>query len=217
MPVVKGRLNKRDQNRLDKNYTYLLENLDAKYVVDLLIERGIFTLRDSEIIRSQASTEDKNRTFLETLYNSGEAAYEVFRDILRRDYQFIVNQLDATEPDFTDNRSQGEKLRDELTDEQKAHRVSELDLMYFSKSFSTAIMSVATALTINKTEVEQIQLSNPYSGALNHNQCMLIKWRNKTGRAATLQVLVEAFIKAEEIGGELNWQIISQGVAKIRK
>ncbi|XP_033745203.1 uncharacterized protein LOC117330812 [Pecten maximus] len=216
MPVTKGKLDKCDQSRLDQNYSFLLGNLDATYMMDLLIDRGIFDITDSEIIRSKPTTNDRNRTLLDILYNSGPAAYGVFRDILKKDSAFIVQKLDDTELVTKDNRSQGQILKDELTDHQKAHRLTELDLLFFSKSFSTAIMSVAAGLNISQMEVQQIQLSNQYGGTLNHNQSMLIKWRNKTGRAATLLAILEAFVKAEEVGGEIDWSIVETGVKRIQ-
>ncbi|XP_069141316.1 uncharacterized protein [Argopecten irradians] len=216
MPVTKGKLSKDDQSRLDQNRSYLIGNLDATYMTDLLIDRGIFDNTDSELIRSKPTTDDKNRTLLEILSNSGPGAYGAFTDALMKDYDFIVTKLNETKPVFTDDRSQGERLRDELTDEQKAHRMSELDLLLLSKSFSTAIVSVGAGLNISKMEVEQIQLSNQYGGALNHNQSLLIKWRNKTGRAATLLAVMEAFIKAEEIGGDIDWGIVEKALKKIK-
>ncbi|OWF36511.1 uncharacterized protein LOC110441583 [Mizuhopecten yessoensis] len=217
MPVTKGKLNAGDQSILDQNHTYLVEQLDATYVVDLFIDRGVFDLSDSENIRSKDTTEGRNRALLDTLYKAGPAAYGIFREILQKDYDFIVKKLDATKPNTTVNRSPGQILIDELTDDLKAHRMSELDLLYFSKSFSTAITSVAMALKINRTEVEQIQLSNQFGGAVNHNQSLLIKWKNRTGRAATLLALMEAFTTAEQFGGDMNWELVEDGIKRLKK
>jgi len=108
MPLTRGPLNPEHDKKIRKNWSYLLKNIDAQYVMDGFVDEGIFDIEEITEIRNKGTTTEKNRLFLEKLLESGPGAYQVFINVLNKNgYETQANTVYNTVVDLAPPRPPG--------------------------------------------------------------------------------------------------------------
>ncbi|KAK6166664.1 hypothetical protein SNE40_023304 [Patella caerulea] len=78
-----------------KNYTYLVDILDVKQIMDSLFSQGYLTKDDLEEIKAEDSRRNATKKFLNILSRSGIDVYEPFIESLRTNgYKQVVEKLE---------------------------------------------------------------------------------------------------------------------------
>ncbi|XP_022096542.1 uncharacterized protein LOC110982455 [Acanthaster planci] len=86
-----------DKYSLSSISGYITDNLDAKYVLDHLIEAEVLDPDDDEEIRAEKTSRKRTERLLEILPNSRPDALKHFKNALQKDYRHIVQKLNAVQ------------------------------------------------------------------------------------------------------------------------
>ncbi|CAL1532029.1 unnamed protein product [Lymnaea stagnalis] len=86
-----------DEDKVLKNWEYLLEELDATHIVDSMFAKKIFDLNDKREIIEPASRQKRTEILLKKLLNAGPGpAFETFITVLEADHSHIAKKLTET-------------------------------------------------------------------------------------------------------------------------
>ena len=99
MAGQRGRLRKEDEFKIQKNYSFLLSELEAKDLTDTMFSNGIFDQDCLDEIKNANPNTRKARTevFLDKLLLSGVNGYKVFLEALKRSYPHVGPRLENTD------------------------------------------------------------------------------------------------------------------------
>ena len=75
---------------LRKNCKFLKDNLKMEGLLDLMLEKGVFSPKMADEIRSKETTCDQTNTFFIILRRRGPKAFDVFMEGLRKSSQTLV-------------------------------------------------------------------------------------------------------------------------------
>lgn len=89
-----------DREALQKCRSQIVQDLDVRLIIDVLIEKRILDDEASELILTQVTLKDKARKLLDILPLRGPNAFSVFLDSLREDYDWLVDDLELGGDDF---------------------------------------------------------------------------------------------------------------------
>ncbi|XP_055870488.1 uncharacterized protein LOC129923466 isoform X3 [Biomphalaria glabrata] len=124
--MSKGRLKPEDEKCIQHNYMYLLDQLDARDIVNFLFQHEVIDLDDKISISSQAKRKDRNEILLDRLLNAGPGySFNYFLKSLEGNYRFILDKLrkHAKEIDvINDLEREIKELKDEQDNERQVSR-----------------------------------------------------------------------------------------------
>jgi len=93
-----------EKYRLRKNRAVLVETIDVKYVLDVLVANFVFDIDDDERVRAATTSRDKAAMLLNLLEKStNRSSYKKFREALKEPYPHLVPVLDKTQVEETDH------------------------------------------------------------------------------------------------------------------
>lgn len=97
MPRIIYPLSNADDQRINRNWTFLKRNIVEHEIRDIFIDKAIWDIHDFETIDVEKTPEEKNETFLKLLLQSGPRAYDVFITALQENgLTHIVEKLQKT-------------------------------------------------------------------------------------------------------------------------
>ncbi|CAL1546355.1 unnamed protein product [Lymnaea stagnalis] len=95
--TVKGKSEKmkpEDEDKIRKNWEFLIEHLDARDIAAAMFEGDIFDLSDKREIAELECSKKRNEILLSKLLNAGPGpAFQTFLTVLERDHSFIAQRL----------------------------------------------------------------------------------------------------------------------------
>lgn len=98
MPKTRGKLKPYDEYRLTENYSFIVREVDAQYLLPDLFSKFVIDAYDKEKILSKPTASERTQMLLDMLLNSGPGdAYSKFVKVLEKDYPDVAARLIATE------------------------------------------------------------------------------------------------------------------------
>ncbi|XP_062589414.1 death domain-containing protein CRADD-like [Saccostrea cucullata] len=211
MPRVIQPLGNSDEQRIKKNWSFLKAQLQQDEIRDAFMDEDIWDLNDFDEIDAMPTPEKKNEVFLRLLLKSGPRAYKVFVDALKaKQSDHITDRLDNTPITEIQQPVQVNRYA-ELTDAQRSLYLTEQNLLKFNKCFGSDVEIVGKALLLTQSDIDVIRMENPYS-AITQIHKIILKWKYRNGRNATLGELTRCFMDAENAGARVDWDMFDQGV-----
>ncbi|XP_062600586.1 death domain-containing protein CRADD-like [Saccostrea cucullata] len=211
MPRVIQPLSDTDKQRIQKNWSFLKEELQQDEIRDVFMDKGIWDLKDFNEIDAMLTPVKKNEVFLRLLLTSGPEAYKVFVDALKaKQSDHITDRLDNTPIEEKQQPVQVDRYA-ELTDAQRSLYLTEQNLLKFNRCFGSDVEIVGKALLLTQSDIDVIRMENPYS-AITQIHKIILKWKYRNGRNATLGELTRCFMDAEIAGARVDWDMFDQGV-----
>ncbi|KAL4229543.1 hypothetical protein ACF0H5_012582 [Mactra antiquata] len=157
---------------IQKNWTTLVEELNAKDLLDLLLERQFLSSIQYRDISEVQLTSDKNRQVLELATKKGIKGYDIFKQCLRETgYEHLADLLDSTEKELKKKQVVIPKkvavpkkvaLGDKPSAGSISHSKSEKSTERFSKPDGEVIYSRETPAMSQKTK-SQVERRPPSS------------------------------------------------------
>ncbi|XP_059172869.1 uncharacterized protein LOC131953618 [Physella acuta] len=90
----KGRLKLEDEAVLQENLVYLIKEVDALDIVDVLFAKNVFTLDDKHVISGMPTATGRMRTLLDKLFHAGSGpAFGHFLEALDENYSHVSARL----------------------------------------------------------------------------------------------------------------------------
>ena len=84
----------RDSDKLRRKRVRIVENVDARLLIDFLFQEGILVTDDCEIIQSKVTAADRSRTLLDILPTRGPRAFGIFIAALRQShYGWLADEI----------------------------------------------------------------------------------------------------------------------------
>ncbi|KAK6991315.1 STE20-like serine/threonine-protein kinase isoform X2 [Biomphalaria glabrata] len=128
--MSKGRLKPEDEIKIQQNYCYLKDNLEALDLVDYLFQCGVVTTHEKEQIYAEKIKKYRNEILLNILLNSGAGdSFGIFLKSLEAQYQIILQRLsgeggiweDTGNQDQVDNlvKKENDELKKSLKEEKE--------------------------------------------------------------------------------------------------
>ncbi|XP_041377318.1 uncharacterized protein LOC121389731 [Gigantopelta aegis] len=194
MAAQRGRLRWEDDRKIQKNYTFLLSELDGKDLSDIMYSRGIFDQDCLDEIRHATPNTRKARTevFLDKLMFSGVNGYNVFLEALKRSYPHVIPILEKTDvssecPGSTDTSP---AWYNEIAEKKKQQKLSEQELGRLVQCLGYGWELLAIELGIPQAQIEQAKMANmsPHVHMFN----VFNKWKQRQGGNAKLIVFLNA-------------------------
>ena len=138
-------MEKAHRNNLRHCRQKIVEDLDVRDVLDILIENEILDEESHERILSEKTRRAQARSLLDTLPARGPKAYQVFLESLAENYSWLVEEIESKEKTGRKNSQENTQLHDILVKGGVPHapsfsisRSSEVyikNLSYFSRYF----------------------------------------------------------------------------------
>ena len=101
MPIYRGKLKPQDEEKIIRNFTYLIEQIiDGKYLTEFLFEKSVITQDDREAIETKATGKERSKALVDQILKSGPGdSYSIFISVLKeRGYEHVASKLeDETE------------------------------------------------------------------------------------------------------------------------
>lgn len=87
-----------DTQRIQRNWSFLKQNLEQNEIRDTFIDNGVWDVSDCDEIDAGKTSEEKNEVFLKLLLDSGPKAYEIFKKALHKtNSTYIIEELEKTQ------------------------------------------------------------------------------------------------------------------------
>ena len=97
MPVKKGKLKPNDYQKIQQNFTYLCDEVDARDLTDELFQENVLTQDDIEEIEAIPAQGKRTKAFLGMVLNAGPGdAYTKFLAALKQQYEHVAQKLEET-------------------------------------------------------------------------------------------------------------------------
>ncbi|XP_022295871.2 death domain-containing protein CRADD-like [Crassostrea virginica] len=209
-------LSKEDEQRIKKNIRYLKENLEQDEIRDYFMEEDIWDLPDFEEIDSGATPLKRNEIFIKLLLKSGPRAYKVFIEALtEKNSTHIIEKLESTEIKDDTQGTSVDHLAD-LSESQKSHILTEHNLLKFNKIVGSDLEILGKALELRQADIDNARMENTHS-AITQIHKIILKWKNRKGKNATLGTFTRCLMNAEEAGANVDWDVFDKGVEAVTK
>nr|XP_022301225.1 death domain-containing protein CRADD-like [Crassostrea virginica]XP_022301226.1 death domain-containing protein CRADD-like [Crassostrea virginica] len=209
-------LSKEDEQRIKKNIRYLKENLDQAQIRGYFMEEDIWDFPDFQEIDSGATDFKKNEIFIYLLLKSGPRAYKVFIKALKEHHStHIIEKLESTEITDDTQGTSVDQLAD-LSESQKSHILTEHNLLKFNKIVGSDLEILGKALELRQPDIDNARTENPHS-AITQIHKIILKWKNRNGKNATLGTFTHCLMNAEEAGANVDWDVFDKGVEAVTK
>jgi hypothetical protein len=102
----------------------------------------------------------------------------------------------------------------ELSEEQKSHLFTELNLLRFNKVVGSDIELLGKTLGLAQADIDVIKMENTHSGATQIHK-VILKWKHRNGRNATLGKFTQLLMDAEAAGATVDWDQYYEGVNRV--
>ncbi|XP_059176271.1 ankyrin repeat domain-containing protein 50-like [Physella acuta] len=91
---VRGQLQDKHFKLLQKETLYLLQEIDAEFLIDHLFSKCVISLDDRHKVRAEKTPRERTRVFLDILFHSGpERAFQEFLISLETEYPHVAERL----------------------------------------------------------------------------------------------------------------------------
>ncbi|KAK6177700.1 hypothetical protein SNE40_015750 [Patella caerulea] len=182
----------KDYQILQSNREVLVSELIPNSLTDYLFSKFIFDECDLEEIQAEQNNKGRSaaaKKFLEVLAHSGENAYPVFLEALKK-YGFngVVKTLEETVVDLP---SDSFAWIDNIEDNKKKQPLKERDLNSIAGFIGANWGAIILELQGTEASISQAQLNHAYSLHMQIFSC-LNKWRQREASKATLIKLLTA-------------------------
>lgn len=206
-------LSDEDAQRIKKNWTFLKKELDQEGIRDKFMEEDLWDLPDFEEIDAKETPQKKNEAFLKLLLRSGPRAYNIFITALRNhNSDHILEMLERTE--ITGNNQAVLDHLTSLTEDQKTYVLTEQNLLKFNRVVGSDIEIFGKALLLRQADIDTTRMENSNSATTQIHK-IILKWRNRNGRMATLGRFTKSLMDAEAAGAFVDWDVFDQGVKEV--
>lgn len=101
-----------------------------------------------------------------------------------------------------------------LTDKRKTHVLVSTDLLKFNKVVGSDIEIFGKALQLKQADIDSTRMENSNSVATQIHK-IILKWRNRNGKMATLGTFTKSLMDAEAAGASVDWDVYDQGVKEV--
>jgi hypothetical protein len=102
----------------------------------------------------------------------------------------------------------------DLLEKQKSLILTDTTLLKFNKVVGKDIEILGKVIGLAPAEIDIIRMENPLSGAAVIHK-IIVKWKNKNKRNATLGKFKELLMGAEDAGASVDWDKFYEGVSRI--
>lgn len=202
-----------DTQRIKKNWIFLKSELEQDAIRDNFMVEDIWDEHDFHEIDAEKTPQKKNEVFLKLLLRSGPRAYKIFIAALKNHNSIhIVDKLESTE--ITGNNQAVLDHLTSLTDNQKTHVLTEINLLKFNKVVGSDIEIFGKALQLKQADIDSTRMENSNSVATQIHK-IILKWRNRNGKMATLGTFTKSLMDAEAAGASVDWDVYDQGVKEV--
>eukprot|EP00105_Crassostrea_gigas_P001611 XP_011413851.1 PREDICTED: death domain-containing protein CRADD [Crassostrea gigas] len=202
-----------DTQRIKKNWIFLKSELEQEAIRDNFMVEDIWDLPDFQEIDAEKTPQKRNEVFLKLLLRSGPRAYKIFiAALINHNSYHIVEKLERTE--ITENNQAVLDHLTSLTDNQKTHVLTEANLLKFNKVVGSDIEIFGKALQLKQADIDSTRMENSHSVATQIHK-IILKWRNRNGKMATLGTFTKSLMDAEAAGASVDWDVFDQGVKEV--
>lgn len=202
-----------DTQRIKKNWRFLKEELEQDSIRDNFMVEDIWDLADFDEIDAMTTPQKRNEVFLKLLLRSGPRAYKVFIAALKKhSSDHIIEKLESTE--ITENNQAVLDHFTSLTDNQKSHILTEQNLLKFNTVVVRDIEIFGKALQLRQADIDTCRMESPNSVTTQIHK-IILKWRNRNGKMATLGTFTKSLMDAEAAGASVDWDVFDQSVKEV--
>ncbi|BFZ10410.1 hypothetical protein BsWGS_13449 [Bradybaena similaris] len=214
MPKTRGKLKPDDEYRLQANYSFMIEEIDAQYLLSELFSKFVIDADDKEKILSKPTTRERTQLLLDILLNSGPGeAYSNFVEVLEEKYSHVAAILKGTEVKDTLRRHY--TWYEEIPNEVKNRMITDADASRISTAIGDGWRDVMLRLEVSKVEIEQELFNHQHDTISNIITYLLIKWRQRLYKQATVDSLVSVLKEVDEAGScTIAWEIVEKALKK---
>ncbi|RUS76462.1 hypothetical protein EGW08_015776 [Elysia chlorotica] len=196
MPVQRGRLKSADERKIQFSYKTLIEEVDALDVIEGLFQEGVFTYDDLEEIKAKPTPRQRTILMLDKILKSGPGkAFEVFLKELK-DYPHIVETLKQASSESEVEADSTWAWFDEVPEEVQLQKLDDANTSRVSSLIGSGWEKVLLRLDLTNVNISQEKSRHSSDIALVITN-LLIRWRQKKGRSATIKCLVDTL---KEVG-----------------
>ncbi|XP_021344052.1 uncharacterized protein LOC110443915 isoform X2 [Mizuhopecten yessoensis] len=203
----------KDVAKIEAHMEYIVGNFDVSDFITHLVGKGL-TLETKQEIDQVKRIRDKNRKCLECLMKSKDGSYEVLIELLKeRHYTNIIDKLESGLP--PEDKAGKEAATPSIhVPEHKRHlRLTDKQLMNFSATVSPKDkIQWTTCLGIPELDVDHIDMDCHDSGT--QMMKILLHWRVKSGKDATLGLLMDQFNQSLDIGVTIDTEKVEKLILK---
>ncbi|CAH1780077.1 unnamed protein product [Owenia fusiformis] len=158
-PVPVGHMSPAHKETLKSLHAHIVEEVDAKHLMDVLYQNRVFTDEMKDEILSKQTRHEQMRELLDKLKYRDSNAFDVFVDVLKKDYPHIAESVDEelsrqtlvqTVYNLKLHLANGRIYKDSALVEEISELACALSKMYFVDENST---SNSTEVEISSNEV----------------------------------------------------------------
>ena len=89
-------------------------------------------------------------------------------------------------------------------------------MLKFNKIVGSDLVILGKALELSQNDIDTARMPNPLSASTQiHN--IIVKWKNRNGKNATLGTFTSCLMNAEEAGANVDWDVFDKGVEAVTK
>ena len=89
-------------------------------------------------------------------------------------------------------------------------------MLKFNKIVGSDLVILGKALELRQADIDGARIGNPHS-AITQIHKIILKWKNRNGKNATLGTFTRCLMNAEEAGANVDWDVFDKGVEAVTK
>ena len=89
-------------------------------------------------------------------------------------------------------------------------------MLKFNKIVGSDLEILGKALELRQADIDTARMENTHS-AITQIHKIIVKWKNRNGKNATLGTFTSCLMNAEEAGANVDWDVFDKGVEAVTK
>ena len=89
-------------------------------------------------------------------------------------------------------------------------------MLKFNKIVGSDLEILGKALELRQADIDNARMENTHS-AITQIHKIILKWKNRNGKNATLGTFTRCLMNAEEAGANVDWDVFDKGVEAVTK
>lgn len=200
MPIYRGKLKPQDEEKIIRNFTYLIEQIiDGSYLTEFLFEKSVITQDDREAIETKATGKERSKALVDQILKSGPGdSYSIFISVLKEQgYEHVASKLEdekrVVEPD-EDKPLLSDEILDKVITESSASKIAfQLGAGWEHLIIQLGISNLKINQEKKKPNTETVTITN-----------LIIKWRQCKGINATWRNFFRILNEIDDIEADLQ-------------
>ncbi|OWF40979.1 uncharacterized protein LOC110463089 [Mizuhopecten yessoensis] len=209
--------------KIEANYAEIVKNVQADDIMDYFVDQGYFSIEDvvEDIMRGKTPQDQIERLVMLLHQKRSKAGiFDFFlNQLAEHSNEDLAKKIRETEkrPIQVSENGAGDDRYPEIPEKLKIKSVTDKYAMFLSKTFPPQkLIAFGACLGFNDVEISQVQADNEKYGGSTVIHQLIVRWKNRTGRSATLGTLHNLFQEhSDDI--DLNSEAYAKALDKIIK